>query len=247
MRDKTDKQRAWSWTPSTLDEEAEEAWLKPVFPITYFSIREINEGRASWGRRLCCEKWRYYLFGMKKKKGVCVFEKVFMLYYSAPLLGGKLGWRSCLCALFVWSVAVCRLGGAQYVNQSAPSVADTLNAKFLFRASTHITLWQTAAEAAGKRATVRGKLEFIQPGILISAEGITITVPQIPVRYTQEVLQTSVNLQIWLKWHKNREKISLAWGSLVKMWLQLCRTCLMSLSTCSVFLLSHLWHVLCIR
>lgn len=156
-KNKTDKQRAWSWTPSTLDEEAEEAWLKPVFPITYFSIREINEGHASWGRRLCCEKWRYYLFGMKRKKGVCVFEKVFMLYYSAPLLGGKLDWKSCLCALFVWSVAVCRLGGAQYVNQSAPSVADTLNAKFLFRASTHITLWQTAAEASGKPANCKRK------------------------------------------------------------------------------------------
>lgn len=176
------------------------------------AVRAGDAGSAVKNDAITCLGWR---------KGVCVFEKAFMLYYSAPLLGGKLGWRSCVCGLFVWSVAVCRLGGAQYVNQSAPSVAHTLNAKFLFRASTHITLWQTAAEASGKRATVRGKLEFIQPGILISAEGITV--PQIPVRYTQEVLQTSVTLQIWLKLHKNREKISLAWGSLVKMWLQLCR------------------------
>lgn len=114
------------------------------------AVRAGDAGSAVKNDAITCLGWR-------KKKGVCVFEKVFMLYYSAPLLGGKLDWKSCLCALFVWSVAVCRLGGAQYVNQSAPSVADTLNAKFLFRASTHITLWQTAAEASGKRANCKRK------------------------------------------------------------------------------------------
>lgn len=63
----TDKEKKLlSCEPSALNEDAEESWLKSVFPITYFSIREINEGRAGRGRRLRCDKWCYYLCGMKK-------------------------------------------------------------------------------------------------------------------------------------------------------------------------------------
>ena len=65
-------ERAPSWKPSAQKEDAQETWLKPVFPITYFSIREINEGRAGRGRQRCGEKWCYYLFGMKKSVSVCV-------------------------------------------------------------------------------------------------------------------------------------------------------------------------------
>lgn len=114
-KNKTDKQRAWSWTPSTLDEEAEEAWLKPVFPITYFSIREINEGRASWGRRRCCEKWRYYLFGMKKRC-VCVWESLHALLFSAAARR-KTG-LEIVCVWFVCVERSCVQAGRRTVRQS---------------------------------------------------------------------------------------------------------------------------------
>ncbi len=57
---------------SALSWNLKKTWLQPLFDITYFSLREINESRAGWRRRHRRhrrhrhEKWHYYLLGMKR-------------------------------------------------------------------------------------------------------------------------------------------------------------------------------------